>query len=45
MNESNSKSGIIVEIEMVIKTYFDILYKGEKDLIESKICSGDKELP
>ena len=35
MNEPNSKSGIICEIEKVIKTYFDLLYKGEKDLIES----------
>ena len=35
MNEPSSKSGIIDEIEKVIKTYFDLLYKGEKDLIES----------
>ena len=35
MNEPNSKSRIIGEIEKVIKTYFDLLYKGEKDLIES----------
>ena len=35
MNEPNSKSGNIGEIEKVIKTYFDLLYKGEKDLIES----------
>ena len=34
MNELNSKSGIIVEIEKVIRTYFDLLYKGDKDLIE-----------
>ena len=34
MNELNSKSGIVVEIEKVIKTYFDLLYKGDKDLIE-----------
>ena len=34
MNEPNSKSGIIEEIEKVIKTYFDLLYKGDKDLIE-----------
>ena len=34
MNEPNSKSGIIGEIEKVIKTYFDLLYKGEKDLID-----------
>ena len=35
MNELNSKSGIIVEIEKVIRTYFDLLYKGDKDLIET----------
>ena len=35
MNEHNSKSGIIVEIEKVIRTYFDLLYKGNKDLIET----------
>ena len=35
MNEPDSKSGIFEEIENVIKTYFDLLYKGEKDLIES----------
>jgi len=35
MNELNSKSEIIVEIEKVIRTYFDILYKGDKDLIET----------
>ena len=35
MNEPNSKSGIICEIEKVIKTYFDLLYKGDKDLIET----------
>ena len=34
MNELNSKSGIIVEIEKVIRIYFDLLYKGDKDLIE-----------
>ena len=34
MNELSSKSGIIVEIEKVIRTYFDLLYKGDKDLIE-----------
>ena len=34
MNEPNSKSGIIEEIEKVIKTYFDLLYKCDKDLIE-----------
>ena len=34
MNELNSKSGIVVEIEKVIRTYFDLLYKGDKDLIE-----------
>ena len=35
MNDLNSKSGIIVEIEKVIRTYFDLLYKGDKDLIET----------
>ena len=34
MNEPNSKSGIFEEIEKVIKTYFNLLYKGDKDLIE-----------
>ena len=34
MNGLNSKSGIVVEIEKVIRTYFDLLYKGDKDLIE-----------
>ena len=34
MNGLNSKSGIIVEIEKVIRTYFDLLYKGDKELIE-----------
>ena len=34
MNEPDSKSGIIEEIEKLIKTYFDLLYKGDKDLIE-----------
>ena len=34
MNELNSKSRIIIEIENVIRTYFDLLYKGDKDLIE-----------
>ena len=35
MNEPDSKSGNFEEIEKVIKTYFDLLYKGEKDLIET----------
>ena len=35
MNEPSSKSGIIDEIEKVIKTYFDLLYKGDKELIET----------
>ena len=35
MNEADSKSGIIEEIEKVIKTYFDLLYKGDRDLIET----------
>ena len=35
MNELNSKSRIIIEIEKVIRTYFDLLYKGDKDLIET----------
>lgn len=35
MNGHNSKSRIIVEIENVIKTYFDLLYKGDRDLIET----------
>ena len=39
MNEPNSKSRIIGEIEKVIKTYFDLLYKGEHDLIESVFLS------
>ena len=39
MNEPSSKSGIIDEIEKVIKTYFDLLYKGEHDLIESVFLS------
>ena len=33
MNGPNYKSGIIKEIEKVIKTYFDLLYKGDRDLI------------
>ena len=39
MNELNSKSGIVVEIEKVIRTYFDLLYKGDKDLIEKVFLS------
>ena len=35
MTARNSKSGSIVEIEKVIRTYFDLLYKGNKDLIET----------
>ena len=35
MNELNSKSESIEEIEKVITTYFDLLYKGDKDLIET----------
>ena len=35
MNELNSKSGIVVEIEKVIRTYFDLLYKADNDLIET----------
>ena len=35
MTALNSKSGSIVEIEKVIRTYFDLLYKGNKDLIET----------
>ena len=35
MTALNSKSGSIVEIEKVIRTYFDLLYKGDKDLIET----------
>jgi len=35
MNESNSKSGIIKEIEKVIQKYFDLLYIGNEDLIET----------
>ena len=35
MTARNSKSGSIVEIEKVIRTYFDLLYKGDKDLIET----------
>ena len=35
MNEPDAKSGIIEEIEKVIKTYFDLIYKGDKDLIET----------
>ena len=35
MAARNSKSGSIVEIEKVIRTYFDLLYKGNKDLIET----------
>ena len=35
MNEPDSKSGIIEEFEKVINTYFDLLYKGDKDLIET----------
>ena len=35
MNKPNSKSGIIGEIEKAINTYFDLLYKGDKDLIET----------
>ena len=34
MTALNSKSGSIVEIEKVIRTYFDLLYKGDNDLIE-----------
>ena len=30
-----SKSVIVEEIEKIIKTYFDLLYKGDKDLIET----------
>ena len=40
MNEPNSKSRIIGEIEKVIKTYFDLLYKGDKDLIETVFLPG-----
>ena len=35
MNELNFKSESIAEIEKVITTYFDLLYKGDKDLIET----------
>ena len=35
MNEPYYKSGIIVEIEKVIKTYFDLLFKGDIDLIKT----------
>ena len=35
MTALNSKSGSIVEIEKVIRTYFDLLYKGDKALIET----------
>ena len=35
MNEPDPKSGNFEEIEKIIKTYFDLLYKGEKDLIET----------
>ena len=35
MNELNSKSGIIEEIEKVIQKYFDLLYIGNEDLIET----------
>ena len=35
MTALNYKSGSIVEIEKVIRTYFDLLYKGNKDLIET----------
>ena len=34
MTVLNSKSGSSEEIEKVIRTYFDLLYKGDKDLIE-----------
>ena len=34
-NELNYKSESIAEIEKVISTYFDLLYKGDKDLIET----------
>ena len=35
MNELNSKSEIILEIVKAITTYFDLIYKGDKDLIET----------
>ena len=35
MNELNFKSESIAEIEKVISKYFDLLYKGDKDLIET----------
>ena len=35
MNELNFKSESITEIEKVITIYFDLLYKGDKDLIET----------
>ena len=35
MNELNFKSESIAEIEKLITTYFDLLYKGDKDLIET----------
>ena len=39
MNELNFKSESIAEIEKVITTYFDLLYKGDKDLIEKVFLS------
>ena len=35
MNGPNYKSGIIKEIEKVIQKYFDLLYIGNEDLIET----------